>query len=473
MIYRDLCKNIDDDLNLNIDFNLYSYFDKDDIHRNYGLGLIDADFLLTGYKLEEYDDSDKFIKIIKKYDLNNVLACSLEINDYFVDTHHILIYSIDNFNKKFEIIKEDTDSNYIYKLAKYLITKSNNIETIKLGIVLLSYVILNEEDIKMIINLSLCDEFTFYCSYYCIHHFDNKSELALLLLTKVFGIGKVFILDEIEQIDDKLQEWLLTEGILKCSMPKYFGIALFERLNFKEILEGNITDKEFEGIALIFNHLIANVQKQDDNIDNNIKLFINQFNKHKDISMSYITLANIYLYSKNDKLKNIVLDIVKDKSFIKKKLKDTEEISDILNIIYLIDMLNIDITKNIYNKFITNPYKYTLLMEVLIKSKYKDKSLKLLDDKFKGEDDKDYNSYLYTILELLYDYPYDGINFIIRGLNHKEEAFIIRSIEDLYEWNRKSDELLEDTKIYDELLKLKKKKLDKKIIDNINYLIDK
>ena len=37
------------------------------------------------------------------------------------------------------------------------------------------------------------------------------------------------------------------------------------------------------------------------------------------------------------------------------------------------------------------------------------------------------------MLEIIYDYPYSGINFIIRGLNHKDEAFIIRSIDDLYD----------------------------------------
>ena len=472
MIYKDLVKYIDSDFNLNKEFDLYKYFKDDDIHKNFGLGLIDADFLLTSYKLDDYDDSNKLINIIKKHDINNVLVCLLEINDFFNNNRHILIYSIDNFSNKFSELKDKLDSNYIYKLSKYLITKSDNVEAIKLGIVLLSKLVLNEEDIKMIINLSLCDEFTFYCVYYCIHYFDNRNDLCLFLLTKVFGIGKEFLLDEVDEIDDTLKEWLLTDGILNCTMPKYFGIALFERLDFKELLEKPLSDEMFKGIALIFNHLIANVQKKDDNIDDNIMLFLNQFNKHKNISMAYITLANIYLYAKNDKLKNIVKDIVREKGFIKKKLKETNEITDILNILYLINIFKIDITRDVYHKFITDPYKYTLLMEVLIQSKYKDKCLLLLDKDFKDEKDSDYDYNLYNMLELLYDYPYNGINFIIRGLNHDNESFISRSIEDLYEWNRKSDDLLEDTPIYDVLLKVKEKDISKKIIDSINNLID-
>ncbi len=472
MIYSDLVKNIDSDLNLNKEFDLYSYYDKDDIHRKYGLGLIDADFLLTGYRLANYDDSDKIIKIIKKYDFNNVLACLLELNDFFKTNKHILMYSVDNFSSKFDKIKLDLDSNYIYKLSRYLITKADNTEAIKLGILLLSNLVLNEEDKKMIINLSLCDEFTFYCTYYCIHNFDNRSDLCLLLLSKIFGIGKVFILDEIDNINEKLQDWLITDGILNCTMPKYFGIALYERLDFKSILEGKLTRLQFRGIALVFNHLIANVNKDDKGIDDNILLFLNQFNNYKDESMAYITLANLYIYTKNKRIKNIVKDIVRDKRFIKKKLKDTDELTDILNILYLIGTFNIDITKNIYTKFLTNPYKYTLFMEILIKSKYKDKCIKILDNKFKNDDDIDYNSYLYTMLDLLNEYPYEGINFIIRGLNSKDEDIIHKSIEVLYEWNRKSDELLEESLIYDDLIKLKKRKVSKDIRDSINNLLD-
>ncbi len=471
LIYKDLVKNIDTDLNLDKKFNLYSYFDDKDIHKNYGLGLIDADFLLTGYKLDKYDDSEKLINIIKKNNIDSVLECFIKINDYFKKNHHILIYSVDNFSSKFDKMKFDFDSKYIYKLSRYLITRSDNVESIKFGILLLSNLILSEEDNKMIINLSLCDEFTFYCVYYCIHNMSDKSDLCLLLLTKVFGIGKVFILDEIDNIDEKLEEWLLTDGILNCTMPKYFGIALYERLDFRKILEEDMSDTKFKGISLIFNHLIANVKKQEESIDNNIMLFLNQFNNHKDISMSYITLANIYLYSNNNKLKNIVKDIVNKKDFIKKKIKESEEISDLLNIIYLIDIFKIDVNRNLYHKFIINPYKYTLLMDILINTKYRVKCINLLDESFKDEDDENYISNLYNILELLSEYPYLNNNFIIRGLNNNDEDIINKSIEVLYEWNRNSDDEIKDTEIYPVLLEVKNKDISKKIIDSINNLI--
>jgi hypothetical protein len=217
--------------------------------------------------------------------------------------------------------------------------------------------------------------------------------------------------------------------------------------------------------------LIANVKKQEESIDNNIMLFLNQFNNHKDISMSYITLANIYLYSNNNKLKNIVKDIVNKKDFIKKKIKESEEISDLLNIIYLIDIFKIDVNRNLYHKFIINPYKYTLLMDILINTKYRVKCINLLDESFKDEDDENYISNLYNILELLSEYPYLNNNFIIRGLNNNDEDIINKSIEVLYEWNRNSDDEIKDTEIYPVLLEVKNKDISKKIIDSINNLI--
>ena len=145
----------------------------------------------------------------------------------------------------------------------------------------------------------------------------------------------------------------------------------------------------------------------------------------------------------------------------------------------MIDNYNLDFDKEIFNKFNTNPFKYTFMYEKLIKTRYKDKATSLLADSFPGKRDEltdnyslfdDYAFKLKFVLKLINDYPYINTKFIVLGLKNKFVDVRNMALDTLFNWNRESDIDFRDTDIYKELVKLKDKEVTKELKDNINEL---
>ena len=146
----------------------------------------------------------------------------------------------------------------------------------------------------------------------------------------------------------------------------------------------------------------------------------------------------------------------------------------------MIDSYKLDFDKEIFNKFNTNPFKYTFMYEKLIKTKYKDKATSLLADSFPGKRDDltdnyslfdDYAFKLKFVLKLINDYPYINTKFIILGLKNKFVDVRNMALDTLFNWNRESDIDFKDTDIYKELVKLKDKEVTKELKDSINELL--
>ncbi|MBQ1551316.1 MAG: hypothetical protein IIZ67_04355 [Bacilli bacterium] len=146
----------------------------------------------------------------------------------------------------------------------------------------------------------------------------------------------------------------------------------------------------------------------------------------------------------------------------------------------MIDSYKLDFDKEIFNKFNTNPFKYTFMYEKLIKTKYKDKATSLLADSFPGKRDDltdnyslfdDYAFKLKFVLKLINDYPYINNKFIILGLKNKFVDVRNMALDTLFNWNRESDIDFKDTDIYKELVKLKDKEVTKELKDSINELL--
>ena len=146
----------------------------------------------------------------------------------------------------------------------------------------------------------------------------------------------------------------------------------------------------------------------------------------------------------------------------------------------MIDSYKLDFDKEIFNKFITNPFKYTFMYEKLIKTKYKDKATNLLADSFPGKRDEltdnyslfdDYAFKLKLILKLINDYPFINTKFNILGLRNKFVDVRNMALDTLFNWNRESDIDFKDTDIYKELVKLKDKEVSKELKDSIKELL--
>ena len=66
MLYKDLIKNIDDG-KLSHKFNIFKYYDYNDIHLNYIPGGVDATYIFGGSHEVPYNDSFDIINIIQRY----------------------------------------------------------------------------------------------------------------------------------------------------------------------------------------------------------------------------------------------------------------------------------------------------------------------------------------------------------------------------------------------------------------------
>ena len=483
MLYKDLVENIVDG-KISHKFNIFKYYDFNDIHLDYIPGGVDATYIFGGNHEASYNDSPAIINIILKHNTTrNYKECAKELNDYFsINGDHLLIYSIDKINEAFIGLQDELNSIYIYELALYIINNINKVEAIKLAIFFLSFINIGENDKKIIYNLALCDEFTFFVLFYHINQLDNKNDIIFDLIKKTNGFGKIFLMDKLKITDNKIREYIITKGVYNTSDIALMSNIIYNKLDISKFINDDMSEELYKSISIIIDSLIENDKILRDKFISNINLYLDYFYKFEDKPFTYLCISNLYFYN-DEGIHNRLDKIVNNRKFIKKisaKLEESKDFDELYQIIYLIDSYKLDFDKEIFNKFNTNPFKYTFMYEKLIKTKYKDKATNLLADSFPGKRDEltdnyslfdDYAFKLKFVLKLINDYPYINNKFIILGLKNKFVDVRNMALDTLFNWNRESDIDFKDTDIYKELVKLKDKEVTKELKDSINELL--
>ena len=483
MLYKDLIKNIDDG-KLSHKFNIFKYYEYNDIHLNYIPGGVDATYIFGGNHEVPYNDSFAIIDIIQRYNTTrDYKECAKELNDYFNrNKDHLLIYSIDRVNESFMELQDELNSIYIYELALYIINNISNVEAIKLAIFFLSFINLGENDDKILYNLALCDEFTFFVLFYHINQLDNKNDIIFDLVKKVNGFGKIFLMDKLKITNNKIREYIITRGVYNTSDMALMSGIIYNKLDISKFINDEMSDEIYKSISIIIDSLIGNDKILRDKFISNINLYLDYFDKYYDKPFTYLCVSNLYYYNDED-IHNRLDKIINNRKFIKNisnKLEESKDFDELFQIIYLIDSYNLDFDKEIFTKFGSNPFKYAFMYEKLLKTKYKDKATSLLADDFPGKRDDltndyslfdDYSYKLKFILKLINDYPYINNKFIILGLRNKFVDVRNMALDTLFNWNRESDIDFKDTDIYKELVKLKDKEVSKELKDSIKELL--
>ena len=486
-IYNDLKDNIDENGYLSYKFDLANYC-KEKINASYNYGGADAFYVFSNQFDNEYREDKHIINLFEEfkddYDIEkfyNKLDKFLEDREDF-----LLIYNIDYINEYFINNKKDIRPENIYKLSKYIINRSSNIEMLKLGIFLLSQFDLGNKDKKIILDLALCDEFTFYTLFYGIVKFDNSNEIIFDLIKKVFGIGRLFLIDQLKVDSNEKREYLVLNTNIDSISSIGVGRVLGEKVNIINYLKSDVNDLIYRGLSNIVNSILFSEYKKFNNYLELFSTYIDNFYKHSSVSNCYFVLTNIYNYIDDDEIKNKVYNLVSSRKF-KNIMIDHINNSDDVNLLYEITYLlcNIDsfgLDKYIYKRFITNSYKYTFMLDLLIENdKYREDSLKVLYDNFRfcdGDISNSYNEFSIEslknkyLLNIIENYPYCNYDFINRSLFSKYVDIRNNTLNTLYTWNRESDIDIKETSIYDKLIELKDKETSNEIKNSICKLID-
>jgi len=484
-IYNDLKDNIDNNGYLSYKFDISKY---SKVNASYNLGGADAFYIFSNNFDNEYRE-DKFIinlfeKFKDNYDIKDF--CS-KLEEYINNREDfLLIYNIDFINEYFINNKKDIKPEFVYKLSRYIIAETDNVEVLKLGIYLLCQFDLGKIDKKIILDLALCDEFTFYSLFYGIIKFQDSNELIFDLIKKVYGIGRLFLIDQLVVDSTEKREYLVLNTNFESIGNIGIGRVIGTKINILNYLSLEVSDDIYIGLSNVVNSIIFSEYERFNKYEEMFLKYIDVFNNYRDISIGYYVITNIYNYVMDETIKNKVYDLISNKKFIKNMINiisDTEDTNLLYEITYLLcNIESFGLEKYIYKRFITDSYRLSFMMDLLINSdKYREDALKVFYDNFRfcdGDLTNTYNEYsIYSlknkyVLNLIENYPFVNNDFIIKSLFSKYYDVRNTAMNTLYTWNRESDIDIIDTPIYDKLIELKEKETSVEIKRSICNLLD-
>ena len=486
-IYKDLISNIDDNGFLSYKFDINKY-NTNKINTSYSPGGADAFYVFSNKFDSSYKEDNTIIDLLEDfkndYDIKKFYT---DLVNYIEDKDdYLLLYNIDYINEYFSKNRDSIKPEMIYKLSKYIINETDNTEALKLGIYLISQFDLGRIDKKMILDLALCDEFTFYSLFYGIIKFDDSNELIFNLLKKVFGIGRLFLIDQLKVDSNEKREYLVLNSNIESISNIGVGRIIGTKINIQNYILEKVVGDIYIGLSNIINSLVFSEYKLFEKYEELFNNYIDRFIEYSNYSISYFVITNIYNYIDDNHIKNKIYNLVSSKKF-KNIMIDNIKNSNDINMLYEITYLlcNIDsfgLEKYIYKRFRENCYKYSFMIDLLIeKDKYREDSLKIMYDNFiflDGDISNEINEYSIEslknkyIISVMEKYPYCNEEFIIRSLFSKYLDIRNATLNTLYTWNRESDVDFKNTKIYDKLIELKDKETSIEIKRSICELLD-
>ena len=89
---------------------------------------------------------------------------------------------------------------------------SINPEAVKIGIAIIGLIDLSDkvELVKVIEKFALCDEFTLYANI-ALSNLPNINDIRFILVKKVNGWGKIYLVNSLKNENESINEWLITK----------------------------------------------------------------------------------------------------------------------------------------------------------------------------------------------------------------------------------------------------------------------
>ena len=140
--------------------------------------------------------------------------------------------------------------------ARWLIAESENVESVKFGLIVCEIFKSHPEDIKDVIRtLGLSDEFTIF-SVWNLRNWPDGNDEIFDLIQKVRGWGRVHALNYLEPRTPEIRHWILMNGTDNDVMPAYTSITAWGKAGVNYFLEGDLTHEEFTAVSFILDALL-------------------------------------------------------------------------------------------------------------------------------------------------------------------------------------------------------------------------
>ena len=221
----------------------------------------------------------------------------------------------------------------ILSLANTLTQKSKKTETVKFGLSLFALFRLDEScpESKIIEDLGLCENFTYYANLAADNCFDKQYYQKTLFnwAKKLHGWGKIDTVEYLEPSTDEIKHWLLCHGCKNGILNSYLALVCVQKADvFERLQKGSLTDEEYSGVTEIVFGLLdegpcAGMSAVDRPIEFTL-LYLGELEKRKDDIDNLKVLSNIKNYFKFE-----WEDEDNDPAPIFEKIEDIEQNTDV------------------------------------------------------------------------------------------------------------------------------------------------
>lgn len=499
-IYEYINKSIKVNGMLKDDFNLDKYTDCQPNKMKFALGALDGISYFHSKNEADEEQLEFLKKLLKLLQEDSTALNGNLINEYYKNNDKRVLSTIDSLLSWIIENAKEIDNKLLFELAIYLMMCSINPEAVKIGIAIIGLIDLSDKDelVKVIEKLALCDEFTLYANI-ALSNLPNINDIRFMLVKKVNGWGKIYLVNTLKNENESINEWLITNGCDNEIALGYLAYEVAEKIDLLKVLKrADLSDEEFKGICSIMEGLIAEEPfKGISCYENYIEIyegFLEQFEKHID-NIEYYNIPimiSMYLFNKEEKSKEDVevaekivdlLDGEKVYNTLKKEIVEGNRLKQVIDILKYNS--KIELIDEIFEKFKENPFeRYYCLEYLLQKEEYLDKSIDILQSSINLQEhysdpetimglSDEYSNNLVFIIQILRDYPFKGTEFIVAGLKSKTMQPRNASLNTIKEWkNRANIDITEfPNEIYKSLLELKEKEIIRSYKIAVNDLL--
>lgn len=499
-IYEYINKSIKANGMLKDDFNLDKYTDCQPNKMKFALGALDGISYFHSKNEVDKEQLEFLKKILKLLQEDSTALNGNLINEYYKNNDKRVLSTIDSLLSWIIENAKEIDNKLLFELAIYLMMCSINTEAVKIGIAIIGLIDLSDKDelVKVIEKLALCDEFTLYANI-ALSNLHNINDIRFMLVKKVKGWGKIYLVNSLKNENESINEWLITNGCDNEIGLGYLAYEVAEKIDLLKVLKrADLSDEEFKGICSIMEGLISEEPfKGISCYENYIEIyegFLEQFEKHID-NIDYYNIPimiSMYLFNKEEKSKEDIevaekivdlLDGEKVYNTLKKEIVEGNRLKQVIDILKYNS--KIELIDEIFKKFKENPFeRYYCLEYLLQKEEYLDKSIDILQSSINLQEHysdpetimglaDEYSNNLVFIIQILRDYPFKGTEFIVAGLKSKTMQPRNASLNTIKEWkNRANIDITEfPNEIYKSLIELKEKEIIRSYKIAINDLL--
>lgn len=408
---------------------------------------------------------EAFSRASKYFKNNNVISVVNDVQNY--------------------LTKNNFEQESLRTFAIMLMEESMNCENVKFGILLLNGINTNKDTYiqKMIRNLALCNEFTFYCIGIMKKWDDGNNEIWNIS-RKVNGWGKIHAVTQLIPNNKEIREWIISNGCSNDIHISYLSFVCARKIDMVSYMKDNKLSREkFLGITnivmgLIEDELIDGMSQITDG-EEIIQQYLNIVSKYVKDSVDVKNIVYIREYGKERLLRQVInkCDNILNSWDIQYVLsKDLE--AGIEEAYYCADKIDIKCGKNAYEKISKDSINsINLIPYIFRKKEYIEEVVDIYMTILSGKnriyhiDADTRDRILKALIPNLSEYPNIGREVILFGANSANVFIRNATISVLYYWKKNYASSSKELLSY--INQVAKEMLDKETIDSLKNRIEK